>query len=669
MAVKRSSGSRRKKGGGSSGWFQGHSPAVMFFRLLTALALLFFSRILFYLFNLGYFSSIGFVDLMKLFAAGLRFDISALMFLNAPYILMNLLPFRFREGRVYQGIATGYFFVINSLALFANFVDTIYFRFTLKRLTADIFGYMDVGGDFDKLIPQFLHDFWYIALVWVASVALLVWLGTRFKTVAGGGKASGGFSFYSLNTLILAIAGAIAVVGMRGGLQLRPINMVTAGQYTSAKNLPLVLNTPFSILKTFGDQSLKTIRLYKSEQELAQVYTPVHPAGPGPFRDMNVMIIMMESMSREHIGALNHSLDNGRYQGFTPFLDSLLKHSLYFDAFANGKTSIQGIPSILSSVPSLMNESFIQSSYAAGKYTSIAGILKGKGYTTAFFHGGTNGTMGFDSYSRLVGFDHYFGRTEYANEADYDGKWGIRDEEFLQYTAKTMNGLKQPFAAALFTLSSHHPYYVPMKFVNVFRKGKLPIQQSVMYADYALGRFFETAKRMPWYRNTLFVITADHTSEGYYPYYQSDVGQYAIPLIFYRPGDQLTGTPKVVAQQTDILPSVLGYLGYDRSFVAFGNNLFDSLAGAPRFSVHFITGLYGLMMDGFYMENDGTKSTALFDLSADPLQKNNIVGNRPEVRKRMERFLYAYLQQYNNRLIENRMFVDETPRPGEASKK
>jgi phosphoglycerol transferase MdoB-like AlkP superfamily enzyme len=371
------------------------------------------------------------------------------------------------------------------------------------------------------------------------------------------------------------------------------------------------------------------------------------------------MIIILESISREHIGSLNHSLENGRYQGFTPFLDSLIRHGMYFDAFANGKTSIQGIPAVLSAIPSLMNESFIQSSYAAGKFTSIAGLLKTKGYTSAFFHGGTNGTMGFDSYTRLVGFDHYFGRSEYNNEKDYDGKWGIRDEEFFQYTAKTINGFKQPFAAAFFSLSSHHPYHVPAKFVNIFRAGKLPIQQSVMYADYSLGEFFHTARQMPWYKNTLFVITADHTSEGYYPYYQSDVGQYAIPLLFFKPGSDLQGKPEVIAQQTDVMPTVLNYLGYDKNYLAFGSDLFDSTSGVAHFSIHYISGFYGLMKDGYYLEFNGTKSTSLFNMKKDPLQTSNLIGREPEVQKRMELFLNAYLQQYNNRLIENRLSVDD----------
>ncbi len=593
-----------------------------------------------------------------MFAIGIRFDLSAVLMINVPFIIMCLVPFPFRYNRIYQGIANGYFYLINSFALMTNFGDTIYFRFTLKRLTADIFSYVGVGGDFSKLIPQFLHDFWYIAIIWVLFVVLLVFVASRFRVAHQGAKKGAGFGSFAGNTLIAIVLMVLAVVGIRGGTQLRPVSIMTAGNYTQAKFIPMVLNTPFSIVKTINHEALKSVTWFKKERELENIYTPVHHPGKAGFKNYNVMIIILESFSREHIGSLNRSLDDGRYQGFTPFLDSLIRCGLYFDAFANGKTSIQGIPSVLSGIPSLMNESFIQSGYAGGKYSSIGGLLKPFGYTTAFFHGGTNGTMGFDSYTRLVGFDHYYGRSEYNNDRDYDGKWGIRDEEFFQYTARTINGFKQPFAAALFSISSHHPYYVPAKFVNVFRTGKLPIQQSIMYADYSLGEFFHTARHMPWYRNTLFVITADHTSEGYYPYYQTDAGQYAVPLLFFKPGSDLRGKSTAVAQQADVMPTVLNYLGYGKDYLAFGNDLFDSVSAVNNFSIHYISGTYGLMKDGYYMEHDGSRCTALFNLSKDPMQKDNLAAARLPEKGKLELFLKAYIQQYNNRLIENRMIID-----------
>lgn len=640
-------------------WFHGNILIALFLKLLLVLFLLFLSRLVFFALNYGYFSDISYLESLRLFFIGLRFDISALMIINFPFIVLMAIPFNFRYQRLYLGFANFYFYFVNSIALMFNFVDTIYFRFTLKRVTADIFSYVGVGGDFDKLIPQFLKDFWFVAIVWLLFVGLLIYYGRKIAANSSGkGKSASGLGLLALNTVFFAGVIAMVILGIRGGMQLRPIGLVTAGNYTSAKYIPLVINTPFSIAKTVGGERLKTMTYFKSEAELAKVYSPVHLGKKGGFKPLNVMIIMMESFSREHIGYLNRSYESGRYQGFTPFLDSLIRQGMYFDAYANGKTSIQGIPAVLSGIPSLMNESFIQSPYASGKYTSIAGLLKPKGYTTAFFHGGTNGTMGFDSYTKLVGFEHYYGRSEYKNEKDYDGKWGIRDEEFFQYAAQLINGFKPPFVAALFSLSSHHPYFVPARYSHVFRTGKLPIQQSIMYSDHALAEFFHTVKKMPWYNQTLFVITADHTSEGFYPFYKSDVGQYAIPLLFFQPGSNLRGFSVQNAQQTDIMPTVLNRLGYDHDYIAFGSDLFDSTSHAPNFSIHYITGIYGIIKDKYYLEYDGNRTTSLFNLSNDLMQKNNLAGTKSEVRANLEKFLKAYLQQYNNRVIENRLQID-----------
>jgi len=177
-----------------------------------------------------------------------------------------------------------------------------------------------------------------------------------------------------------------------------------------------------------------------------------------------------------------------------------------------------------------------------------------------------------------------------------------------------------------------------------------------MYADLSLAKFFHTAEHMPWYKNTLFVITADHTSEGYYPYYQTNAGQYAIPLLFFRPGDELKGMSKTIAQQTDIMPTILGYLCYDRKYIAFGTDLFDSTES--HFSVHFSSGVYGLFKDNYLIEFDGSKSTHLFNLKADPLQKTSLLDSEKNEKERLERFLKAFIQQYNNRLIENRLIAE-----------
>ena len=263
--------------------------------------------------------------------------------------------------------------------------------------------------------------------------------------------------------------------------------------------------------------------------------------------------------------------------------------------------------------------------------------------------------MGFESFTKSAGFDRYFGRTEYNNENDFDGEWGIWDEPFLQFFARQLNSMPQPFITALFTLSSHHPYKVPLKYKGKFRKGHLPIQEAINYSDFALQKFFATASKMPWFRNTLFVITADHTSEAYFPEYKTRVGQYRIPILFYHAGSDLKGTSPLTVQQTDIMPSILHYLRYPRPFIAFGNSAFDQQAShfnltAIGNSFQIITGDYSLQL----CENT---DPVLYNFSRDKLLTTNRASVEPDTSRQMEYLLKGLIQQYNNRMIDNRLII------------
>lgn len=652
MAPSRRKPARRKKNAK-----KGLHPALaMAIRILVVIFIYSVSRLIFWLFNFHYFQELGGRDLLRIFFHGIAFDLSAVLAINIPFIFLYILPFRFRYNRAFKRVADILFYAVNVFGLMASFVDLIYFRFTLKRLTRDIFSYLGSGGDFSMLMPQFIKDFWPVLICWILLSALLVWacMKARIKEDQPRGRDSS--SSLIIGVLVFLVAAAVTFLGIRGGFQKEAIGLRTPSRYVSAKYYPLITNTPFTLVHSFGEKAIVEKRFYASEKELAGIYTPYHPGNTDTLCPLNVVILVMESLSKEHIGAMNRDLANGSYGGYTPFLDSLIGESRVYTAFANGKTSIQGIPTILTGIPALLDQPIVQSPYVHNRVAGLAALLKPYGYRTAFFHGGDNGIMDFSVFLPKLGFDRYYGRTEYADDKDYDGSWGIYDEEFLGFTAKMIHEMKPPFLAVFFSLSSHHPYGLPGKYRHQFEKGSLPVQQVVRYADYSLAGFFHSVRHEEWFFNTLFVITADHTSEGYFPYYTSHVGQYAVPLIFYKPGGGLRGIRAEIAQQTDIVPSVLGFLGYPEPFIAFGNDLFND--NADHFSVNYLTGTYTLIRDGYSLEFDGERTTSLFNLKKDPLQLHNLAGKEPNKQEPLEAFLKAYLQQYNNRMIENRLIVD-----------
>ena len=339
----------------------------------------------------------------------------------------------------------------------------------------------------------------------------------------------------------------------------------------------------------------------------------------------------------------------------SPFFNSLKRKSLSFEnCFANGKKSIEGIPSIYSGVPSLSEHPIITGIYGGNKLNSFATYLKPFGYHTSFFHGGRNGTMSFDSYILSSDFDLYFGFNEYPNQNDFDGTWGIYDEPYFDYFINTLNGFKEPFFSGIFTLSSHHPYSIPKKHIERFNKGSHPMENAIAYADYALNSFFEKAKKQPWFERTLFVITADHTPNSLTNDDYIALSQYSIPFLLYSPNDSsLVGTDTSFAQQTDILPTVLDYLNYPNSYFAFGNSKLS--IDNNDCSIQYLNGVYQYISEDYVLHYTHHKSIGLYHAKLDKKQQNNLLTLKPQITKKLENNLRAYLQQYNNRMINNQL--------------
>jgi len=608
-------------------------------------------------FNLASYN-FSFTDALKVWFWGLRFDISGLLMINGLFILFYVLPVPFSTNKKYIKIIDIIAITFNIFAILVNISDAVYYRFTLKRTTFEIFKMIEANNGFVELIPSFIVDFWFVPII-VAILSIMLikvyfYYGNKINSVSYKLK------IYVIQSGVFLLLAGFIILGIRGGFQLKPISLVDAAMYTSLDKIPVLLNTPFTLIKTVGKSSIKEFD-YFNEKELAEIYTPEHfykKTDSIKTKNTNIVIIVLESFSVEHFRYFNEDIENGDYLGFTPFLDSLFKKSLVFKAIANGKRSVDGIPAIISGLPSLMDMSFIISNYTGNRINSLPQVLKQQGYSSAFFHGGKNGTMNFNSYVKQANFDKYFGKDEYNNNDDFDGHWGIWDENFFNYFANEISKMQQPFFTTIFSLSSHHPYSIPDKHKNKFRKGKLPIQQTVMYTDYSLKQFFKNAEKMPWYKNTLFIITADHTSEGSLDFYKNSVGQYQVPIAFYCPTDSSLKYRKVrkTVQQTDIFPTVVDYLSIKSPYVAFGSSVFDTLA--PNFGINYNGGYYQLIKDNYLLKYAENETKGFYDLKLDSLLKNNIKDTNNPVQKTMEQFLKANIQQYNYRMINNKLSLD-----------
>ena len=602
-------------------------------------------RLLFLIFNSGHFPVVYFTD----FLAGFWFDLMTAAIVLLPLWLIEMAPNKWRGVKKFQLLLALCFHVIFFLTIAINLVDVEYFRHTSSRSSYALVKMMGFGNDLWQQLPSYFADYWFILLFAIIIQLLTIFLYKRINRIKDDSEKQG----WPIQICHFFSSAAILVIIGRGGFGLRPTGIANAAGYTIEQNVQLVLNSAFTMIKTWGGFTLEE-KKYFTSAELEKRYTiQRHYNDPAVIGNQNICLIVLESFSAEYISAIN-----GTENVYTPFLDSLIDESLVFtNCYANGKKSLDAMPALISSIPKLMETEYLGSSYAANRIESLPRNLKKLGYSNAFFHGATNGSMNFDVFCDQVEFENYYGRTEYNNDADFDGTWGIYDEEFLQWSAKKMSTMKSPFFTTVFTVSSHPPYSIPEKYKNRFTGGPTEMHDAIGYADYALSRFFESAKKTSWYQNTLFVIVADHTPATYEPLYYKEMGNLHIPLIFFHPGDStFRGRSEKVTSQADVMPGILHLAGYTEPFAAFGKSMFDTLDGYSASQIGNKFQYFGTVNNQHYMIIfEGEKTTGIFSLN-DRYQGENLL-NKPELGI-LEDQLKAIIQTYNHVLIQNKMTLD-----------
>ncbi len=630
-------------------------------RLALVYILLLLCRVVFYAMNTDSLGGIASNEWFPLLRGALVFDTVSVLYANVVFIFFSLLPFRVREKAWYQRVLFWLYTVVNSVSVVVlNLADAIYFHYAQKRFTADEFHF--TGNDNNAvLIGKFALQYWYLVLVAAGLIGGMVWVYRKIPVWKS--RVRNPFLYAGLSTIVLAAAAVLVIGGIRGGFtrQVRPITLSNAAQYAPFQKSSLILSNPFCVIRTLGGTRIEVPDHYSAE-ELEAIFTPDHfpVADSLNLGRRNVVIFTLESFSAEHSAFLNPDLyPDGA--GYTPFLDSLMAQGYAFtNAFSNGRKSIDALPSILTSIPSYKTP-FVLLPQSLGQVRGLPKLLGEEGYTTAFFCGSQRNSMGFAAFASLAGIEHIYMREDYeaaCGKDDFDNYWGIWDEPFLQYTARTMGTLAEPFFAGVFTLSSHHPFVIPPQYEERFRPGTTRIHPPVQYTDHALRRFFETARQQDWYENTLFVFSADHvSSEIFAEKTKTPTGNSHIVLFFYAPGSALQGKNEHTAQQLDIMPTVLGLTGYRKPYFAFGRDVFHEPERRAE-ATNYMNESYQYISDSIVLFSNGARTLSAYGRS-DTLQSRNIAPLDPPALQEGERMLKAILQQYYRHLSEKSYVVPE----------
>ncbi len=626
---------------------------VLFYRIILAYFFYFSARILFFLYNRELIKVDSVWEFLKLSYHGLAFDTTAILYVNLLFIVFSVFPFFINTKKGYQKFLFWLYFITNLLAYSTNFIDFIYYKYTFGRSTSAITDSIAHESNKGLLFLNFLINYWHVFLLFFGSAFLWIFLYKKVKI----SETRVNFKMKYLITSVLGflLIATLCIGGIRGDFKksTRPINLIDASRYVkNSAQADIVLNTPFALFRTLFSNSFKKVN-FVSPKTIDTLLYPIKQYKNNPPTKPNIVVFLLESNAREYFGSFNRNTKIPNYKGYTPFVDSLAQHSLIFsNAYANGYKSIHAMSSVLAGIPSF-KDAFTSSPYPKQKTESLVSTLESIGYSTSFFHGAPNGSMGFLGYANILGIDNYYGKNEYNNDADFDGVWGIWDEPFFQYFNSVLNTQKQPFMSTLFSVSSHEPYKVPSKYAGKFPKGNINIHECIGYTDYALKKFFAKAKKEPWFKNTIFILVGDHGNTIDYEEYKKEFNKHSVMMMIYSPDGKYVGEYKDYAQQIDLYPTVLDMIGYQKPFRSWGRSLINE-SEVPPFVMKYSANVYQFMGGNYICTFDGKKAIGFYDKSDKGMEKN-LIANRNAEMDLLELRCKAFLQDYMERVIDKRL--------------
>lgn len=641
-----------------------HDGSVLLLRLLLLYPILFLCRIVFYLYNQTLLGGLHWQEIPGLIQGSLLFDTVSILYLNVLFIILSLLPFRFRNRNGYQKMLQWIYLITNSIGLIIlNLADAMYFRYAFKRITPEELHFFQQDDNTSDILLHEIGTYWYIPLIVAALIVLLTFVYKKIQIRRVDEITARPRIYYPVHTLLLLLSFVLFTFGIRGtfNFENRPVTLSNAALYTQdAQKASLILSNPFCIIRLSGVKDIEVLH-YFDDETAQKLFTPYHyPQGENEYviGKKNVVIIVLEGFSKEHSKHLSPHL-YPEHAGYTPFLDSLMREGFVFrNAFANGTRSVEALPAIWASIPSY-GTPFAEMPQCVNNLDALPRLLANEGYSTHFFMGAHANQMGFEAFAKLAGVQHFHNRADFEahdKRPDMANTWGIWDMPFLQFMAQELNRIDTPFCATVFTLTSHHPFVLPKEYEGKMPTGTTPMQPCVAYTDLSLRKFFATASRMPWYKNTLFVFVADHVSPKIaFEETQIPKGRTAILYFMYTPDGSLRGEGNDVTQQLDIMPTVLGLLNYQKPYFAFGRDFFHETDRRHTAS-SFLCEMYQCITDSMSVYTNGQQCLHVYDVT-DIMQYSDIRNPNNKQQQEVENYLKALLQCYTQHVHDNDFHV------------
>ncbi|GFM66865.1 LTA synthase family protein [Pseudomonas cichorii] len=548
---------------------------------------------------------------------GMRFDLRLTIYLLIP-LMLSLFSVRAMAAR---GFFRFWLTLVGSITLFLGLMEMDFYREFHQRLNGLVFQY--VKEDPKTVLSMLWYGFPVVR--YLLAWALVTWLlSLVFKGIdrvtrprrefSVGSGSNRSIAPWYMRVGVFFVVLVIAVISARGTLRQGP-PLRWGDAYTTESNFAnqLGLNGTLTLITAAksrmsedrdniwkatlpqpeAQQVVRDMLLTSHDQlidpNIAAVRRDFTPPAENTLPIRNVVVILMESFAGHSVGAL------GDKANITPYFDKLSKEGLLFDHFfSNGTHTHQGMFATMACFPNLPGfEYLMQTPEGSHKLSGLPQLLSaGRNYDDVYVY---NGNFAWDNQSGFFsnqGMTNFVGREDFVNPVFSDPTWGVSDQDMFDRGAEELKARQngKPFYALLQTLSNHTPYALPenLPVERVTGHGSLDEHLTAMrYSDWALGQFFEKAKKEPYFKNTLFVVLGDHGFGNKMQLTEMDLGRFNVPLLLIGPGvqEKFGQRSSIVGTQVDVVPTIMGRLGGQTRNQCWGRDLLNLPEGDKGFGV------------------------------------------------------------------------------------
>lgn len=638
---------------------------LLFCALVAAFML---TRVLFYLLHGDLAVRMSTSKVLYSFLVGMRFDTSTAALLLLPWIPLMHLPFTDKGGKTLRRILMPGLILVGAAASLIAISDCLYYAHSAKRFSYEPLLLFQIGG---KLM-EFTFGEHPILVPFLITCVLVywgfIWHWARRKFIPAGRSAP-----YARLRIVLwgVLLLGFSVIGIRGGLQSSVLGIGNAYFSDDIVINHASLNPVYTFVQSFSDdhadlelitpqKALTAVRSAVVEPEekfiderfpLARKFSGGHATS-----SQNVVLVIAESLTAEFMGAY------GDPQGATPNLDQVASQGVLFERFfSSGSRSSHGVFATLFSVPAQTGSPVMHTTLILNNFRSLAQILKDSGYETIFIYGGIYEFTNAYGVLKNSGFEKIIADPLPSDPPVKPRAWGYDDEYmFDRLHHELARPGDKPRFAVLFT-QNLHGHEAPEDLLQKAGGVKVPRETRhhsyynlIYYTDWCFGQFFAKAKQQPYFNNTVFAITADHTRHINPNLYEN----YHIPFIVYAPGLLNPARYATVGSQLDILPTILGVLNLETEHASFGRDLIQVASRRESGFAYLMLGDTIGWVEGPWILQDflDKSSPKLYDYVANPALTQNHAARHSNLALEMRNKARSFMQVSRRLLDENRIF-------------